>query len=109
MTLGLKAALFRCAERLGTTDSGKLDDLERARPMGQAADEAALLERGDQAVDPRFRSQVESLLHFVEGRRYPRFLEAFVDEHQKLELLFGEHGSIPQSRVHGIGTKPKHL
>ena len=49
---------------------GQLDHLDGARPIGQAADEAALLERGDQAVDARFRTQVERVLHLVEGGRH---------------------------------------
>src|SRR5262249_10327186 len=36
----------------------QLDHLDRARPVGQAADEAALLQCGYQTVDAGFRTQV---------------------------------------------------
>ena len=44
--------------------------IARAR-CGEAADEAALLERGDQPVDAGLRAQVERVLHLVEGGRHP--------------------------------------
>ena len=78
---------------------GQLDHLDGARPIRQAADEAALLQRRDQAVDPGLRAQVERILHLVEGGRHAGFLQAFVDEAQQLELLAGQHlASFPLLR-----------
>ena len=70
---------------------GQLDDLDGARPVGQAADEAALLQRRDQPVDAGFRPQVERVLHLVEGRRNPGLGQPFMNETQELELLAGQH------------------
>ena len=52
------------------TEFGQPDHLDGARPVGQAADEAALLQRRDQPVDAGFRAQVERILHLVEGGRH---------------------------------------
>src|SRR5688572_29028207 len=46
---------------------GYLDDFERPGAVGQAADELALLERGDEAMDPGLRLEVERLTHLVEA------------------------------------------
>ena len=54
----------------------QLDDLDGARPVGQPSDEAALLERRDQPVDAGLGSQVEGVLHLVEGRRDAGLLRA---------------------------------
>jgi len=61
------------------------------RPARQAAYEAALRQRRDQPVDARLGLQVERVLHFIEGRRYASFLQALVDEAQKLKLLASQH------------------
>ena len=60
-------------------------------PVGQAADEPALLQAGDQAVNPRFGAQVERFLHFLERRRDTGLVQTFVDENQKFVLFLGEH------------------
>ena len=65
----------------------QLDDLDGARAVRQAADEAALLQRRDQPVDAGFGPQIERVLHLVERGRNSRFLQSLVDEAQKLELL----------------------
>jgi hypothetical protein len=44
----------------------QLDDLQRAGPVGQAAQEAALFQGGDQAVDSGFRLEVYGFLHLLE-------------------------------------------
>jgi hypothetical protein len=44
---------------------GKLDHLNGARPIRQAPDEAAFLERGDEAMDARLRAQIQRILHLV--------------------------------------------
>src|SRR5690606_17058169 len=59
----------------------------------QAADEAALLQAGDQAVDAGLGPEVERVLHLIKGWRDAVALQVPVDEEQKLVLLFGEHGS----------------
>ncbi len=70
---------------------GQLDHFDRPRPVGQAADEASLLERRDQAVNARFRAQVERVLHLVEGGWNSGLLEALMDKTQELGLLACEH------------------
>src|SRR5512138_3085383 len=71
----------------GRLQLGQLDDLDGAGAVGQAADETALLERRDQAVDARLRAQIERVLHLVEGGRHAAFLQALADEPQKLVLF----------------------
>src|SRR5437899_204844 len=78
---------------------GRPHHLDRPRPVGQAADEAALLECRDQAVDARLRSEVERVLHLVERRGDARLLEALVNEAQQFQLLSGEHRPTPWSRI----------
>jgi hypothetical protein len=75
----------------------QLDHLQRPGPVGQAADEAALLERRDQPVDARLGRQVQRLLHLVEGGGDAGLLDPFVDEHQQLVLLAREHVRPRQS------------
>ena len=65
--------------------------LDRPGPVGQAADELALLEAGDQAVDAGFGLQAQRLLHFIEGGRDPVTVQVIVDEEQQLMLFFGQH------------------
>jgi hypothetical protein len=69
-----------------------MDDLERARPVRQAADETALLQRHDQAVDAGFGLKVERILHLVEGGRHAAFAQAFLDEAKQFELFACQHG-----------------
>src|SRR5258708_962520 len=64
---------------------------QRAGAVGQAMDEAALLEPGDQAVDARLGLEAEGRLHLVEGRRDTMLGEVLVDENQQLVLLAREH------------------
>src|SRR5204863_9129536 len=78
------------------------DDFERARPIRQPADEAALLERGDQPVDTGLGAQIERLLHLLERGRHARFLQALVNEAEKLVLFAGEHF---WTRWAGIGVE----
>src|SRR5262249_47773897 len=78
---------------------GQLDHLDGARPIWQAADEAAFLERRDEAMNAGFRTQVERVLHLVEGRRHAGFLQALMNEAQQFELFSRQHlGSSPISR-----------
>ena len=66
-------------------------DLERAGAMGQAADEAALLQAGDQAVNAGFRFQTKGFLHFVEGGTDAAVTQPLVDEQQQFVLFLGQH------------------
>ena len=93
MTLGEN---FCAARRADGRRFRQAQHLDRARAVGQAADEAALLQRHDQAMDARFRAQVERVLHFVEGGRNPLGLQALMDEAQQLALLSGQHGRLPR-------------
>ena len=83
------------------TEFGQLDDLDGARPVGQAADEAALFQGGNEPVDAGLGAQVEGVLHLVEGGRNAGLGQALVDEAQELELLAGQHRSLP------VSTGPK--
>jgi hypothetical protein len=78
-----------------------LDDLERAGPVRQAPDEAALLERRDQAVDARLRLEIERVLHLVEGRGHAGVLHPLVDEVEKFMLFARQHGADPSRGLRG--------
>ena len=69
MTLGWKPARPRRAA-CRILVFGQLDDLDGARAVRQAADEAALHQRRDQPVDAGLRLQIERVLHLVEGGRH---------------------------------------
>ena len=71
---------------------------ERAGAMRQAADEAALLQPADQAVDARFGFEAQRLLHFLEGGRNAAFGKPPVDEDQQLVLLSCQHRHAPRRR-----------
>ena len=89
ITLGVKP---RRALPLPPPDKlGQLDDLDGAGAIGQAADEAALFQCGDEAVDTGLRAQVERVLHFVEGGRHAGLFQPFVDETQKFILFARKH------------------
>ena len=103
MTLGVKPR-ERPPPMPWPTEFGQLDHLDGARPVRQAADEAALLQRRDQAVDAGLGPQVERVLHLVEGGRYARFGQPLVDEAQKLELLAGQHPVSPRSSAGPSGV-----
>jgi hypothetical protein len=77
-------------------------DLERAGPVRQAAQEAPLLEGGDQPVDAGLGGQVQGFLHLVEGRRDPGFLDPLMDEHEQFVLFAREHRQA-------LGTNQKRL
>ena len=68
-----------------------LDHLQRPGPVRQAAQEAPLLQRRDQAVDAGLGGQVQGFLHLVEGRGDAGLLEPLVDEHQQFVLFAREH------------------
>src|SRR5262249_41197709 len=76
---------------------GLLDHFDGTRAIWQPPDEAALLERRDQAVDAGFRAQVEGVLHLVERGGNAGLGQALVDEAQEFELLASQHASDPPS------------
>ena len=80
------------APRLGEWRFGQLDHLERAGPVGHAPQEAALLERQDQAMDAGLGLEIQRILHFLERGRNAFLLQAFVDEKKQFELFAREHG-----------------
>ena len=83
MTLGVKPRrLLAPADQLR-----QLDHLDGAGAVGQAADEAALFQGRDQAVDAGFRAQIERVLHLVEGGRNAGFLQALADESQQFDIV----------------------
>jgi len=57
--------------------------------MRQAAQEAALFEACDQAMDARLGLEPKRLFHLVERGRNAVVVEALVDEHQQFVLLAG--------------------
>jgi hypothetical protein len=73
--------------------------------MRQAADEAAFLEAADQPVDARLGTQVQGVLHFVEGRGYPGRGQPLIDEHQQLVLLSREHDNLPLVAEQTLNTR----
>src|SRR5208283_3361775 len=84
---------------------GQLDHLDRPRPIGQAANKTALLERGDQPMNAGLRAQVERILHFIERRWNSGLLEALMDETQEFSLLACEHWRFPWLP----GLRPKQI
>ena len=76
----------------------QLHHLQRAGAVGETADEAAFLQRRDQAVDARLGRQVQRLLHLVEGRRNARLPDALMNEHQEFVLFLREHGAESRTR-----------
>ena len=77
---------------------GQLDHLNGPRPIRQPSNEAALLQRRDQPMDAGFRTQVERVLHLVEGGRHAILLQALMNEAQQFELFAGEHLAFPPLR-----------
>ena len=61
---------------------GQPQDLDRPGAIGEAPDEAALLERHDETMNSGFRAQVQRFFHFIERRRHARVLQALMDESQ---------------------------
>ncbi len=80
--------------------------LDGAGAIGQPLDEAALLQRHDQAMDAGFGAQVERLLHFVEARRHAFGLEPVVDEAQQFALFSGQHRRLRGRRIRS-STRPR--
>jgi hypothetical protein len=77
--------------------------------MREAPDEAPFLERRDEPMDPGFRPQIKSFLHFLEGGRNAGLFQPFVDEHQQFILLARQHASPFRPKNRRLGTKLKHL
>src|SRR5262249_18900718 len=74
---------------------GKLDHLDGARAIRQAADEAALLECRDQTMNAGFGAQVERILHLVERGRNACFFQALMDKTKEFCLLARQHRRFP--------------
>ena len=86
-------------------DFGKPQDFDGSGAIGQAANEAALLERHDEPMNSRLRAQFQRLFHFIERRRHPLVLQALVYKTQKLALLFRQHFGLQVTRpIHRRGT-----
>ncbi len=81
---------------------GQTNHLQRPRPVGQAAQEAAFLQGGDQPMDAGLGGQVERLLHLVEGWRYAGFLDPLMDEHEQLMLLARQHLRRPSEQSKNV-------
>ena len=70
---------------------GKLEHFQGAGALFHAAQEAALFQGGDQAVDAGLGFQVQRFLHFVKGGRNAAFAHPFMDEHQQFILFARQH------------------
>jgi hypothetical protein len=64
-------------------------------PIGQAADEAAFLQRADQAVDAGLGFQIQRLLHLLERWGDAARLQPVMDEAEQLMLLARQHRRFP--------------
>ena len=73
--------------------------------MGEAADEAALFQGRDETVNARLGGQLQGGLHLVKRGRNPGFLDATMDEEQKL-VLFARQQGDPLVRIPGFGLTP---
>ena len=102
-TLGVKRA-----GPLGRRVLGQAHHFQRPRAVGQAADEAAFLQPGDQPVDARFGLQPSaSFISSNEGET-PVCAEMLVDEEQQLVLFLRQHGPFsPRTADHKIWNKTK--
>ena len=69
----------------GRAGAGMIHTLQLA-----VADEAALDQGRDQAVNARLRPQIQRILHFVEGWGHAAFLHARMDEEQEQKHWRGE-------------------
>ncbi len=112
MTLGVKPR-ERPVPMPWATELGQLDHLDGARPVGQPADEAALLQRRDQPVDAGLGAQVERILHLVEGGRNAGFLEPLMDKAQAARLACASASALPllarKFPAHGTASRPKQI
>ena len=70
---------------------GQADDFQRPGALFQSPDIPAFFQCRDQPVNARFRFEVQCVLHLVERRRHAGFAYPFMDEHQQLVLLLGQH------------------
>ncbi len=102
MTLGAKPR--RAAATPWATRFGQLDHFDRPGPVGQAADEAALLQRRDQPVDAGFGPQIERVLHLVEGGRHARLFQPLVNEAQEVRIVYASTSvALPRNEATTTG------
>ena len=66
-----------------------------ASAVGQAADKAAFLQRGNQTMHSRFALQIERVLHFLERGRNSGFFQSLLDKLDQFMLLRREHRQAP--------------
>jgi len=59
---------------------GQAHHLDGAGAMGQTADKTALFQRCNQAVNARFRAQIQRLFHFIKAGRHTIALHPIVDK-----------------------------
>ena len=88
----------RAPRRLRHRALRQLQHFKRPRTVGQAAQEAALLERRDQPVDAGLGRQIQGFLHLVERGGDASLLDPVVDEQQEFALFLREHRSYPLIR-----------
>ena len=108
MTLGVKPR-ERAEPRPWPTESGSLiTSIARAR-LGKPPDEAALFQGRNKPVNAGFGPQVQGILHFVERRGHAGLGQPLVDETQELELLAGQHLSLPVRPTPKQGPSQKQI
>ena len=86
----------------GSDVFGLAGDFERAGPVRQAADEAALLQRRDQPMHAGLALEVERFLHFLERGGNARLLQLALDEQKEFVLLGRQHQALSLN----VGPKP---
>src|SRR5688572_10808434 len=85
----------------GAMRIGKLHDFEGAGPIGHAPQEAALLERQDQAMDAGLGLEIEGFLHLLERGGHSVLLQSFIDEEEQFKLFARQHGVTCSKNVPG--------
>ena len=74
---------------------GQLDHLNRTGSVRQAANKATFLQSGDETMDAGLRTQIERILHLIEGGRHTALFQALVDKAQQLKLFSRQHVGSP--------------
>ena len=84
----------------------QFEHFQGAGALFHPAQEAALFQGGDQAVDAGLGFEVQRFLHFIEGGGDAGFPDSLMDEHQKLILFPGQHVLSFPSAV--LRVRPTH-
>src|SRR5262245_62094415 len=84
-------------------------DFQRTGSLLEPPYVAAFFQCRDQAMDARLRPQVQRVLHLIEGGWHASLAHPLMNEHQKLVLLLGQHGThSPSSANTTLRTTTQH-